>query len=102
VAVTAGRGGHGHGQHHRRVVGLVSAPPNVSFSATLNGLNQTVIATQALDVSDATGSGAGWSISATATTFTTGGAVTLATNSTTINPDRHGESMPNRRAMRRG
>jgi len=40
---------------------FVSAPPNVSFTATLNGLNQTVTAQQNLDVSDATGSGAGWS-----------------------------------------
>jgi len=63
---------------------FVSAPPNVNFSATLNGTNQTVTATQALDVSDATGSGAGWSISATSTTFDAGGGVTLATNSTTV------------------
>jgi hypothetical protein len=62
---------------------FVSTPPNVNFSATLNGANQTVTANQALDVSDATGSGAGWSITATSTTFTTG-SVTLATNSTTI------------------
>jgi hypothetical protein len=62
---------------------FVTAPPNVNFSATLNGANQTVTATQALDVSDATGSGAGWNITATSTTFTTG-SVNLATNSTTI------------------
>jgi hypothetical protein len=62
---------------------FVSAPPNVTFTDTLNGTNQTVTATQALDVSDATGSGAGWSITATSTTFTTG-SVTLATNATTI------------------
>jgi len=62
---------------------FVSSPPNVTFSATLNGLNQTVTANQALDVSDATGSGAGWSISATSTTFTTG-SVTLSTTSTSI------------------
>jgi hypothetical protein len=63
---------------------FVSAPPNVNFSATLNGLNQTVTATQALDVSDATGSGAGWNITATSTTFATGGGPTLATTSTTV------------------
>jgi len=63
---------------------FVSPPPNVSFSATLNGSNQTVTANQALDVSDGTGSGAGWSITATSTTFTTAGAVTLANNSTTV------------------
>ncbi len=64
-------------------LGFVSAPPNVTFNATLNGTNQTVTATQALDVSDATGSNAGWNIAATSTTFTTG-SVTLATNSTTV------------------
>jgi hypothetical protein len=63
---------------------FVSAPPNVSFSATLNGTNQTVTATQALDVSDATGSGAGWNITATTTTFATGGGPTLATTATTV------------------
>jgi len=60
---------------------FVSAPPNVSFSDTLDGTNQTVTATEALDVSDATGSNAGWSITATSTTFTTG-TVTLATTAT--------------------
>jgi len=65
---------------------FVSAPPNVTFNATLNGLNQTVTASQALDVSDATGSGAGWDITATSTTFSTGGGtpILLSTTSTTI------------------
>jgi hypothetical protein len=62
---------------------FVSAVPNVSFSATLNGADQTVTSAQALDVSDATGSGAGWDITATSTTFTAG-AKTLATSSTTL------------------
>src|SRR2546422_1277910 len=44
---------------------FVSAPPAVSFSATLNGLDQSVTTTQALDVGDATGSGAGWNLTAT-------------------------------------
>jgi len=63
---------------------FVSAPPNVNFTATLNGSNQTVTAQQALDVSDATGSGAGWSITATSTTFNAGGGVTLSTTATTV------------------
>jgi hypothetical protein len=65
---------------------FVSTPPNVSFSATLNGSDQTVSTTQALDVSDATGSGAGWNITATSTTFTTGGGSpkTLSTSATTV------------------
>jgi hypothetical protein len=54
-------------------LGFVSTPPNVTFSATLNGLDQTVSTAQALDVGDATGSGTGWNITATSTTFTTGG-----------------------------
>ena len=54
-------------------LGFVSTPPNVTFSATLNGLDQTASTTQALDVGDATGSGTGWNITATSTTFTTGG-----------------------------
>src|SRR5579862_5340166 len=62
---------------------FVSTPPNVTFNDTLNGANQTVTATQALDVSDATGSGAGWNITATSTTFTSGGN-TLPTTATTV------------------
>ena len=59
-------------------------PANITFPATtLNGTNQTPTQTQAFDVSDARGSGAGWSISATSTTFSTGSA-TLPTGATTI------------------
>jgi hypothetical protein len=64
---------------------FVSAPPAVSFSATLNGLDQTVSTTQPLDVGDATGSGAGWNITATSTTFATTSPVhTLSTSATTV------------------
>jgi len=62
---------------------FVSAPPAVSFTATLNGTNQAVPATQPLDVSDATGSGNGWNITATSTLFTSG-AHTIAATATTI------------------
>lgn len=62
---------------------FVSAPPAVSFSLTLNGLNQTTTDAQPLDISDATGSGAGWNITATSTTFTSG-SNTLPTSATTI------------------
>src|ERR1700686_2762447 len=51
---------------------FVGSPPNVSFSATLNGLDQTISSNEALDVGDATGSGTGWNVTATSTTFTTG------------------------------
>ncbi len=67
-------------------LGFVSAPGNVTFpSTTLDGQNKTVTAPQAFDVADATGSGAGWNITATSTTFkaATGG-YTLPTGATTI------------------
>ena len=60
-----------------------STPANVTFSGTLNGANQTLTTTQPFDVSDASGSGAGWNITATSTTFTSGGH-TLATTATTV------------------
>ena len=67
-------------------LGFVTTPPNVSFSATLNGLDQTVTSAQALDVSDATGSGTGWNLTGTSTTFTTGGGTPhlLATTATSL------------------
>jgi len=64
-------------------LGFVSAPGNVTFSDTLNGANQSATAAQPIDVSDATGSGAGWNVTATSTTFTSG-AHSLATGATTI------------------
>ena len=65
---------------------FLSTPPDVSFAATLTGGDQTTTATQALDVGDATGSGAGWNIAATSTTFSTGGGSprTLPTTATTV------------------
>ena len=62
---------------------FASAVPNVTWSATLNGLDQTASTNQAMDVSDATGSGTGWNITATSTTFTAG-AHTLSTSATTL------------------
>ena len=59
------------------------APPAVSFGATLDGTDQTASAVQAFDVLDHTGSGAGWNITATSTTFTSG-ADTLPATATTI------------------
>lgn len=60
-------------------------PGDVTFpGVTLNGSDQTVTQTQAFDVSDATGSNAGWSITATSTQFTAAGVHTLPTTATTI------------------
>jgi hypothetical protein len=43
----------------------------VTFPATtLNGTNQNITATLAFDIGDATGSGSGWNVTATSTTFT--------------------------------
>jgi hypothetical protein len=61
----------------------VSVPATISFSDTLNGLDQTVPAVLAVDVRDATGSGNGWSLTATSTQFASG-SNTLPTNSVTV------------------
>ena len=52
---------------------FVSTPASVGFSATLNGTDQTPTAVSTFDIGDATGSGVGWNVTATSTTFTTGG-----------------------------
>ena len=48
-------------------------PAAVGFSATLTGSDQTVPATQAIDVVDGTGSASGWNVTLTSTQFATGG-----------------------------
>ena len=59
-------------------------PSAVTFPDTaLTNANQNVTATQPLTVADATGSGDGWSVSVTSTTFSTGSR-TLANNATMI------------------
>ena len=64
---------------------FVSSPTTVSFSDTLNGTNQTATSNQAFDVGDATGSGTGWNITATSTTFATSGNThTLSTAATSV------------------
>jgi WxL domain surface cell wall-binding len=65
---------------------FVSSPSSVGFSATLNGQDQTVTSAQTFDIGDATGSGVGWNVTATSTTFTTGGGSprTLSTSATTV------------------
>ena len=64
---------------------FVSAPASISFSGTLNGLDQTISNPSAIDVGDATGSGTGWNITATSTTFATAGNThLLSTSATTV------------------
>jgi len=60
---------------HSGSLAFVNTTPatTLSFPATtLNGTNQTVSAALVFDVADATGSGAGWNVSATSTPFTSG------------------------------
>ena len=64
---------------------FVSTPASITFSGTLNGLDQTLSTPSAIDVGDATGSGTGWNVTATSTTFaTTGNTHTLSTSATTV------------------
>ncbi len=60
----------------------LTAPATVAFTATLGGADQNVTAPQSLDVLDATGTGVGWNVTATSTTFTAG-ARTLSTSAVT-------------------
>ena len=65
-------------------LGFASTPGSVTFPATtLNGQDKTVTASQPLDIADATGSGAGWNITATSTLFKSG-RNTLSAGATTI------------------
>jgi hypothetical protein len=65
---------------------FVSTPGNVTFSVTLSGVDQTGSTSLPIDVGDSTGSGIGWNITATSTTFTTGGGSphTLSTVATRV------------------
>jgi hypothetical protein len=60
----------------------MTAPATVAFTATLGGVDQNVTAPQSLHVLDATGTGVGWNVTATSTTFTAG-ARTLSTSAVT-------------------
>ena len=51
----------------------MTAPASVAFSATLTGANQTALASQLVNVVDSTGTGAGWNVTLTSTTFVSGG-----------------------------
>lgn len=64
-------------------LGWVSNPGGIAFTTTLSGYDQAVSASLPLDVDDATGSGTGWNITATSTTFATHGA-SLTTTATTV------------------
>jgi hypothetical protein len=64
---------------------FVTAPANVTFPSTaLNGADQTITTNEGFDIGDATGSGTGWSISATSTTFINGAEDTISDSATTV------------------
>jgi hypothetical protein len=52
-------------------------------TTTLNGTNQSITSTLGFDIGDATGSGSGWNVTATSTTFKSG-TNTLPTAATTV------------------
>jgi hypothetical protein len=53
-------------------LGFVAAPANTGFNISLTGEDVVATTTQTFDVGDATGSGAGWNITATSTSFRAG------------------------------
>jgi hypothetical protein len=65
---------------------LTGTPSGISFApVTLNGTDtQVTTGTMAFDISDATGSAAGWSVQATSTPFTDGAGHALPNDATTI------------------
>jgi hypothetical protein len=66
-------------------LGFATTPGTVTFPATaLNGQNKAVNFQQPLDIADATGSGAGWNITATSSLFKTTSGNTLPAGATTV------------------
>ncbi len=62
-------------------------PSATTFSTiTLNGLNQTSTATQVLDIGDNTGSGSGWNVTLSNTSFTSGTHILANTDFTAASP----------------
>jgi hypothetical protein len=71
---------------HGGALAFVGGTPasTITFpTTTLNGADRTLTASLAFDVSDATGSGAGWNVTATSTQFSSG-THTLPASATTI------------------
>ena len=58
----------------------MAVPLAVAFTGTLNGTDQTLVATQDLTVSDFTGIFPGWNVTLTTTQFSTAGGALLAAN----------------------
>jgi hypothetical protein len=64
-------------------LGFVAAPASTGLSVNLTGQDVVSTATQTFDVGDATGSGVGWNVTATSTSFTSG-SHSLAPTSVTV------------------
>lgn len=63
----------------------LGTPSGISFpSVKLTGTDKTATATLALTPSDLTGSGAGWNVTGTSTTFTNAAGQTLSASATTV------------------
>lgn len=63
----------------------LTPPGTVSFSGlTLNGTSQSTTANAAFTPTDATGTGSGWNLTGTSTTFTNTGGKALPTTATTV------------------
>ena len=63
---------------------FASSPANLTFPAlSLDGSNQSTTADLALDIADATGSGAGWNVTITSTQFSSGSS-TLPASATSV------------------
>jgi hypothetical protein len=64
---------------------FVTAPATVTFPSTaLNGVDQTLTTNEGFNIGDATGSGTGWNITTTSTTFINGAEDTLSNSATTV------------------
>jgi len=67
----------------------LTSPSSLTWAETLNGLDQSVVDTNAGDqqytVNDATGTGAGWKVTMSATTFTNGSHTLLNTGTLSTN-----------------
>ena len=62
----------------------LNLPSGPSFSSTLDGTDQTVSYSVPLTLTDARGTGAGWNLTLTSTTFNDGSGHTLSTSASTV------------------
>lgn len=63
----------------------LTVPGSIAWTAQLTGYDQAVSTPVSIGVTDATGSGAGWNVTVKATTFATGGGLTLPADVLSVN-----------------